>query len=154
MRLVVQRVNKASVSAKNKVVGKIDKGLFVLVGVKEGDIEKDADVLAEKLAKLRIMADEKGKMNLSVNDLPAQAGVGAKILAVSQFTLYADTSKGNRPSFIKAAEPKLAKEIYEQFVGKLKELGIKVETGSFGEYMEIDAKLDGPVTILISSEEK
>jgi len=128
-----------------KVVGKIDKGLFVLVGVKQGDSKKQAEVLAEKLSKLRVMADEAGKMNLSVKD------VEAKVLAVSQFTLCADTSRGNRPSFIKAAEPKLAQKIYEHFVHKLKDLGIKVETGSFGDYMQIRAELEGPVTILLES---
>ena len=145
MRLVVQRVSKASVSVKDSVVGKIDKGLFVLVGVKEGDTEKDAEILADKLAKLRIMADIKDKMNLSVKD------VRGEILAVSQFTLYGDTSKGNRPSFIKAADPRLAERIYNHFVEKLKELDVKVETGKFGEYMEIEAELDGPVTIILEN---
>jgi len=143
MRLVVQRVIKASVSVENKVVGNIDKGLFVLVGVKEGDIEDNAEVLAEKLAKLRIMADDAGKMNLSVND------VSGEILVVSQFTLYGDTSKGNRPSFLKAAEPKLAEKIYERFVEKLRKQEVIVETGTFGEYMEINVELDGPVTIIL-----
>ena len=145
MRLVVQRVKRASVSVvgTSEIVGKIRKGLLVLVGVKEGDSKKDAEILVEKLAKLRIMADRTGKMNLSVKD------VDASILAVSQFTLYADTSKGNRPSFIKAANPKLAQEVYEYFVAQLKEKGIKVETGRFGDYMEISALLDGPVTIVI-----
>jgi D-tyrosyl-tRNA(Tyr) deacylase len=145
MRLVIQRVSKASVSVKDSVVGKIDKGLFVLVGVAEGDTEKDADILAEKLSKLRVMSDSSGKMNLSVKD------VRGEILAVSQFTLYGDTSKGNRPSFIKAAEPGLAERIYNHFVEKLKELNVKVETGRFGEYMEIEAVLDGPVTLLLES---
>jgi len=145
MRLVVQRVKRASVSVvgTNKSVGEIKNGLLVLVGVKEGDSKKDADLLVEKLAKLRIMSDKVGKMNLSVKD------VDASILAVSQFTLYADTSKGNRPSFIKAANPKLAQEVYEYFVAQLKEKGIEVETGRFGDYMEISALLDGPVTIVI-----
>lgn len=142
MRLVIQRVETASVSVKGKTVGKINKGLFVLVGVAEGDTKDDAQNLAEKLAKLRVMADEADKMNMSVKDVDAQ------ILAVSQFTLYADTSKGNRPSFIKAANPSLAQNVYNSFVEKLKELGVKVETGKFGEYMEIEAMLDGPVTII------
>ena len=147
MRLVVQRVNSAKVvvAETGKVVGEIGKGLFVLLGVKDGDSEKDAKALAEKLAKLRVMADKKGKMNLSVKD------VAVSVLVVSQFTLYADTSKGNRPSFIKAAEPGHAEKLYKHFVDKLKEKGVEVETGSFGEYMEIDAKLDGPVTIIIES---
>lgn len=145
MRLVVQRVSEASVKVgRGEVVGKIGKGLFVLVGVKEGDKLEDAGMLAFKLLKLRVMADPEGKMNLSVGD------VGGEFLVVSQFTLHADTSGGNRPSFISAADPKVAKEIYEHFVVKLKELRAKVETGSFGDYMEISAKLDGPVTILYS----
>jgi D-tyrosyl-tRNA(Tyr) deacylase len=145
MRLVVQRVNKASVSVDKKIVGKIGKGLFVLIGVKDGDRLEDAEKLAEKVSKLRIMSDENDKMNLSVKD------VKASVLAVSQFTLHADTSKGNRPSFIKAAEPKVADRVYKQFVAKLKDLGIKVETGEFGAYMKIDAELDGPVTIILES---
>lgn len=147
MRLVIQRVKKASVQVKEsgKIVGKIGPGLFILVGVKESDTEKDSDVLADKLAKLRVMADDAGKMNLSIND------VGGSVLAVSQFTLYADTSGGNRPSFIKAAKPELAEKIYNHFVEKLQKLGVKVETGKFGEYMEIDANLDGPVTIIIEN---
>lgn len=143
MRLVVQRVNNAVVFTGNKTVGKIGRGLFVLVGVGEEDNEKKAEELAEKLSKLRVMADKNRKMNLSVND------AGGKILAVSQFTLYGNTKKGNRPSFIKAAEPKKAERIYNHFVEKLRERGIEVETGSFGDYMEIDVKLDGPVTILM-----
>lgn len=146
MRLVVQRVNKASVTVEGKIVGKIGKGLFVLVGVKEGDTEKDTEVLAEKLAKLRVTADDRGKMNLSVKD------VDAEVLAVSQFTLYADTSRGNRPSFVKAAEPKLAQKLYGHFVAKLKEIGVKVETGKFGAYMEINVELDGPVTLSLESD--
>jgi D-tyrosyl-tRNA(Tyr) deacylase len=145
MRLIIQRVSKTSVRVKGKVVGEISEGLFVLVGVKKGDSLKDAEVLAEKLNKLRIMADKAGKMNLSVAD------VKGEFLVVSQFTLYADTSGGNRPSFINAAEPDEAQQIYEHFLSKLKEKGAKVETGSFGEYMEISADLDGPVTILLES---
>lgn len=144
MRLVVQRVKKASVSQvkTGNVVGEIGEGLFVLVGVKKGDSQKEALVLAEKLSKLRVMADDQGKMNLSVKD------IGGEILAVSQFTLLADTSGGNRPSFINAADPIEAERIYEHFVAKLKELGLKVKTGSFGSYMQISCELDGPVTIL------
>ena len=147
MRLVIQRVKKASVrvSETGKIVGNIGQGLFVLFGVKEGDTEKEAEVLAEKLVKLRIMADDKGKMNLSVKD------VDASVLVVSQFTLYADTSGGNRPSFIKAAKPELAERIYNHFVEKLLKLGVKVETGQFGEYMEINADLDGPVTLFLDN---
>lgn len=147
MRLVVQRVKSASVKVvgSGKIVGSINKGLFVLVGVKKGDTEKDAETLAVKLSKLRVMADESDKMNLAVNDVKGQ------MLVVSQFTLYADTSGGNRPSFIDAALPEEAKKIYEHFVAKLKENGIKVETGSFGDYMQISAELDGPVTIVLEA---
>jgi D-tyrosyl-tRNA(Tyr) deacylase len=145
MRLVIQRVKEAKVSVKekDKAVGKINKGLFILIGVTEGDSREDAEKLAEKVSKLRIMADENGKMNLSIKD------VGGEVLVVSQFTLYADTSRGNRPSFIKASVPGLAKDIYKHFVAQLKEKGIKVETGEFGAYMEIDTELDGPVTIIL-----
>jgi len=144
MRLVVQRVKKASVTriSDQKVVGSIGLGLFVLVGFKKGDTEETVKQLAVKLAKLRVMSDKEEKMNLSVND------VGGSILVVSQFTLYGDTNSGNRPSFIDAEDPDKAKVLYELFVSKLRDNGIKVETGSFGDYMRIEASLDGPVTIL------
>lgn len=144
MRLVVQRVEKAKVIrvSDQKIAGSIEKGLLVLVGFKKGDTEKDAETLATKLSKLRVMSDSEDKMNLSIND------ANGKILIVSQFTLYADTSGGNRPSFIDAEEPARAKELYELFVRKLRENNIQVETGSFGDYMKIEATLDGPVTIL------
>lgn len=144
MRLVVQRVKKAEVKTVNdgKVVGKIGPGYFVLVGVKKDDGLKEAEALAHKLLKLRVMADENQKMNLSLK------GAGGELLVVSQFTLYADTSGGNRPSFINAALPKEAERIYKNFVDKLRQSSLKVETGAFGDYMEIDCTLDGPVTIL------
>jgi D-tyrosyl-tRNA(Tyr) deacylase len=145
MRIVVQRVSSASVKTEGKVVGRIKKGLFVLIGVEEGDKEEDAYFLANKLFKLRIMADNEGKMNLSLKE------AGGKILAVSQFTLCADTKAGNRPSFIKAAKPELALSLYNLFIDKLRELGAMVETGSFGNYMEIKSTLDGPVTIIMDS---
>lgn len=145
MRLVIQRVKKAKVIVADtkKVAGEIDRGYLVLVGVKEGDTESDAQILAEKLVKLRIMADEAGKMNLSIKDAKG------KILAVSQFTLHADISKGNRPSFSKAARPGLAEKVYQYFVSELKKLEVEVETGEFGAYMNISAELDGPVTIIM-----
>lgn len=145
MRLVVQRVKKALVTVEEtgKAAGEIGPGLFILVGVRDGDTQKDAETLAEKLFKLRVMADKEGKMNLAVAD------VGGEFLVVSQFTLYADTSGGNRPSFISAAQPDKAKKVYEHFVEKLKEKGAKVKTGSFGDYMRIETELDGPVTIVI-----
>jgi D-tyrosyl-tRNA(Tyr) deacylase len=146
MRLVVQRVEKAKVLrvSDNKVVGEIGRGLFVLVGFKKGDTEKSVEILADKLSKLRVMSDAKDKMNLSVSD------VGGKILVVSQFTLYADTGGGNRPSFIDAEDPEKAEKLYEFFIEKVKEKEIEVETGSFGDYMKIETVLDGPVTILYS----
>jgi len=147
MRLVVQRVKKASVKVvpSGEVVGKIGKGLFVLVGVKKGDGLGDAEILANKLLKLRVMADKKDKMNLSLKDIDGE------LLVVSQFTLNADTSAGNRPSFIHAALPHEAKKVYDHFVSELKRglpAGRRVETGSFGDYMEIETILDGPVTII------
>jgi D-tyrosyl-tRNA(Tyr) deacylase len=148
MRLVIQRVRKAKVLRRaqdklsSKIVGQIEKGLFVLVGFKKGDTEKDVESVAEKLSKLRVMSDSADKMNLSVND------VEGSILVVSQFTLYADTSGGNRPSFINAEDPPKAKKLYELLISRLKEKKIEVQTGSFGDYMTIDAELDGPVTII------
>jgi len=143
MRLVVQRVKNTSVSVKKAIVGKINEGLFVLVGVKETDSEKEAEFLADKLIKLRIMSDSQGKMNLSVKD------VKAGILVVSQFTLYADTSGGNRPSFVEAAEPQKAEKIYNYFLTVLRDKDVRVETGIFGKYMSIETVLDGPVTIIL-----
>jgi len=124
VRLIIQRVKKAKVSAAGRTVGEIGPGLFVLVGVGEGDRVESADALAHKLAKLRIMSDQEGKMNLSVKD------AGGEVLAVSQFTLYADTSAGNRPSFVKAAPPDLARPLYERLVEELGKEGLKVATGS------------------------
>ena len=145
MRLVIQRVKKAQVTVleKGEVVGKIGPGLFILVGVGEGDEDEAADRLAQKVVKMRILADAAGKMNLSIKDS------GGEILAVSQFTLYADTSAGNRPSFIKAASPDLAQKLYERFIENLRKEGLKVETGQFGSYMKIEPELDGPVTIVL-----
>ena len=143
MRLVVQRVKKARVRnvETGEIAGRIGKGLFILLGLKKGDTSKEADYLTEKISKLRIMPDNKGKMNLSIKD------VGGEVLVVSQFTLYGDTKGQNRPSFIKAEEPAKARVLYKYFVNKLKKNGLKVKTGSFGDYMEIESVLDGPVTI-------
>ena len=145
MRLVIQRVKKAKVINKEtkKTVGSIGLGLFVLVGVAESDTKEKAEGLAKKLSNLRVMSDKQDKMNLSVRD------VNAQILVVSQFTLLGDTSKGNRPSFVKAGNPKHAEEIYHHFVAILKEVGVKTATGEFGAYMQIETELDGPVTIII-----
>lgn len=144
--MVVQRVKRAKVIRvkDKKVVGEIGKGLFVLLSVKKGDSFKEADFLAEKLTKLRVMSDSEDKMNLSVVDTKSE------VLVVSQFTLHADTKGGNRPSFINAALPDDALKIYNYFIEKLREKNIKVQTGSFGDYMEIEAVLDGPVTIIYS----
>ncbi|EKE13412.1 MAG: hypothetical protein ACD_13C00021G0014 [uncultured bacterium] len=146
MKIIVQRVKEAKVVLipDQRVVGKIGEGLFVLVGFKKGDTEKEVAMLAEKLSKLRVMKDGEKKMNLSVKE------IGASVLVVSQFTLYADTKGGNRPSFINAEDPVRARQLYELFVNKLKEKDIKVETGSFGDYMQIETVMDGPVTIVYS----
>lgn len=149
MRILIQRVTRAKVSIDDKVVGRIGKGYVVFFGVKEGDSKKEADFLAEKLVNLRIMSDEAGKMNRSILDIDGE------ILVVSQFTLYADTSGGRRPSFINAAKPELAESLYLYFIEKLKNLGIKnVQTGEFGAYMEVEIVNDGPVTIMLETEEK
>lgn len=139
MRLVVQRVKRARVGKSE-----IGKGLLILLGVKKEDTKKEAEKLVEKVVKLRIMSDENGKMNLNVGN------VGAGVLVISQFTLHADTSSGNRPSFIKAEEPIKARKIYDYFTEKLGEKCLSVKTGTFGKYMEIEAVLDGPVTIIYS----
>lgn len=145
MRLVIQRVSRATVSVDNKVVGEVGKGLFVLLGVADGDNETDVTRLVDKVSAMRIMSDPNGKMNLNIID------VKGSILVVSQFTLIADTGGGNRPSFIKAAKPDLAEKLYDYFISLLKEKGIKTETGKFGTYMNIHTELDGPVTIILES---
>ncbi|MEK7472669.1 MAG: D-aminoacyl-tRNA deacylase [Patescibacteria group bacterium] len=144
MKVVVQRVKRCKIVRKkdNQVIGRVGCGLLLLLGIKKGDTKKQADSLLDKIIKLRIMADNDGKMNLSIQD------TNLEILVVSQFTLLANTKDGNRPSFIDAEEPIKAKELYEYFVTKLKEKNVKVETGSFGDYMKIEAELDGPVTII------
>ena len=145
MKLVIQRVSKAKVEVDNKTVGSIGKGFLVLVGITHTDTEKEADDLANKLCKMRIFEDENGKMNLSLKD------VGGELLIVSQFTLYADCAKGNRPSFIEAARPEQATPLYEYFCKKCEEQGIKVEKGVFGAHMEVSLLNDGPVTIVLES---
>jgi D-tyrosyl-tRNA(Tyr) deacylase len=147
MRIIIQRVKEAKVLDRDKktVVGQIKSGLLVLLGIKKGDTKKEVDYLTEKLSKLRIMSDENEKMNLSIKD------VNGEILVVSQFTLYGDTKGQNRPSFINAEEPEKARELYDYFIDVLKGKEIKVEKGSFGNYMEIISVLDGPVTIIIDS---
>ena len=142
MRLVVQRVKNAKVEVDNKIVGQINQGYMVLVGVGPNDTEKEADYLAKKLINLRVFEDENGKMNLGLKD------VNGELLLISQFTLYADCSGGNRPSFINAAKPDKANEIYEYFCKKCSE-SVPVQKGVFGAHMEVTLQNSGPVTILL-----
>ncbi len=145
MRLVVQRVSRASVKVDGEFTGQIAGGLLVLLGVAQNDCESDADCLAEKIAGLRIFEDTEGKMNRSVLD------TGGAVLAVSQFTLFGDVRKGKRPSFDGAARPELARRLYEHFVARLRALGVQCETGRFQETMEVELINQGPVTILLDS---
>ena len=143
MKLVIQRVNQASVTIENKLYSSIEKGLLVLFGVEKDDSEEMLEYYAQKLLKLRIFEDEQGKMNKSVLDIRGE------ILVVSQFTLCADCKKGTRPSFDNAKEPKIAKEYYEKFVEILKKSGINIKTGVFGAHMEVALLNNGPVTIIL-----
>ena len=142
MKAVVQRVKKTKLSCEGKLISEIEKGLAVYFGVKVGDPYEKADHLAKKIANLRVFEDENGKMNLSVKD------IGGEILAISQFTLLADTSRGNRPGFSEAEEPIRANEVYEYFIKKLTEYDIPVKKGVFGGDMKIEQFNDGPVTII------
>lgn len=148
MRAVVQRVSKASVTIDQQEVGKIDQGLVILLGIHEKDTQDDVDYLVKKIAQMRIFEDEQGKMNRSVEDVEGQ------ILSVSQFTLFADTKKGNRPSFISAARPETATPLYEAFNEGIRNRGITVATGQFGADMAVSLINDGPVTIIIDSQNK
>jgi len=143
MRILVQRVRAGKVSIDNDVVAGIGAGLVLLVGVGKGDTEAAAEKLARKTAGLRIFADEAGKLNLSLKD------IGGAALAVSQFTLYADTSRGNRPGFDPAAPPELAQRLYEHFVQALREQGLTVQTGVFQAHMVVSIENDGPVTLML-----
>lgn len=145
MKAVVQRVTSARVTVAGEVVGSIGPGLVILLGVANGDTEKDADFLARKIVGLRIMADDAGKFNLSALDKHSE------LLAVSQFTLLADTRKGRRPSFVDAAPPAEAERLFERFVGALRQSGLKVETGRFQAMMLVEINNDGPVTIILDS---
>lgn len=146
MRIVLQRVKSASVAIEGSVVGEIEQGFLLLVGVGPDDTRDDASYLARKIAGMRIFSDENGKMNLSIDQ------IGGKILSVSQFTLFADTKKGNRPSFTGAASPEAANKLYEEFNEiLLTEYGLIVETGEFGADMRVNLVNDGPVTILLDT---
>ena len=145
MRAVIQRVTEANVTVDDQTIGQIDRGLLVLLGVAEGDTEKDLDYLFEKTIGLRIFEDEDGKMNLGLKEVEGQ------LLVVSQFTLLGDTRKGKRPSFIGAAAPEIGNRFYEQFVARAREQSITTETGRFGADMKVALVNDGPVTILLDS---
>lgn len=148
MRAVIQRVSQAAVSINEREVGRIDHGLLILLGVHDTDTQKEVDYLIKKIAQMRIFEDEQGKMNLSIED------VKGALLSISQFTLFADTKKGNRPSFIAAARPETAIPLYEAFNEGLRQRGITVETGEFGADMAVSLVNDGPVTIIIDSQNK
>ena len=145
MKALLQRVTGASVSVGSKIVGRIGHGLVIFVGVANGDTEKDAQYLAQKTVGLRIFSDESGKFNLSALDIKGE------ILIISQFTLLADTRKGRRPSFTEAAPPAQAEELFERFVEQARATGLKVETGRFHQYMQVEIHNDGPVTIMLDS---
>lgn len=147
MRLVIQKVSSSNVKINNEVVGSIDKGFMVLVGITDSDNKMIVDKMVDKLINLRIFEDENDKLNLSLLDAKGS------ILSISQFTLYANCKKGRRPSFIEAAKPDISKPLYEYFNQQLKEKGVMVETGVFGAMMEVSLVNDGPVTIILDSKE-
>lgn len=149
MKVVLQRVSEASVTIEEKKVAKIQKGLLVLIGIEDADNQEDINWLTSKIANLRIFGDENGVMNLSIKD------VEGEMIVVSQFTLHAQTKKGNRPSYIKASKPEMAIPLYEAFVNQMEtELGKKVQTGQFGADMKVSLVNDGPVTIIIDTKNK
>lgn len=145
MKFVIQRVSKANVSIEGNIVGAIDKGYMVLIGIGKEDTTKEADRLVDKMLKMRIFDDEEGKTNLSLAD------VNGSLLLISQFTLYADCRKGNRPSFINAAPPAEAESLYEYIISKCKEQVQNVQTGSFGADMKVELTNNGPFTIILDS---
>lgn len=148
MRIVLQRVASAKVTVDEDVVGKINQGFLLLVGVKKGDTKAEADYLAKKVANMRLFEDEAGKMNLAL------AAVEGEILSISQFTLLANTKKGNRPSFVEAEDPTDANRLYEYFNEQLRAYDLKVETGLFGADMAVESVNDGPVTIILDTDNK
>lgn len=148
MRVFIQRTNKASVSVGDEIIGKINIGFVILLGIEHEDTEEDINYLIQKITQLRVFSDAEGKMNYSIKD------VNGSILLVSQFTLHASTKKGNRPSFIRAARPEQALPMYHNFIQKIKNAGIYVETGSFGSEMQVKLVNDGPVSIWIDSKNK
>ena len=148
MKALLQRVTRASVSIGGEVVGQIGPGLVVLVGVASGDTESEAQYLAQRTVNLRIFPDEEGKFNRSILDIRGE------LLVVSQFTLLADTRKGRRPSFVEAAPPAQAEELIEKFIAEARASGLKVETGQFQQYMQVEIHNDGPVTIMLDSHDK
>ena len=147
MRLVIQKVSSSNVKINNEVVGSIDKGFMVLVGITDSDNKMIVDKMVDKLINLRIFEDENDKLNLSLLD------VKGSILSITQFTLYANCKKGRRPSFIEAAKPDISKPLYEYFNQQLKEKGVMVETGVFGAMLVVSLVNDGPVTIILDSKE-
>ncbi|HID66571.1 MAG TPA: D-tyrosyl-tRNA(Tyr) deacylase [Aquificaceae bacterium] len=147
MRVVLQRVKQSWVKVNGKIVGKIGKGLNILLGIGKGDTEEDIKKLVNKILNLRIFENEEGKFHYSVLDIKGE------VLVISQFTLYANVKKGRRPSFEEAEEPKRAKELYEKFIDEIKKSGLKVETGVFGAMMDVFIENWGPVTIIIDSKE-
>jgi D-aminoacyl-tRNA deacylase len=148
MKALLQRVSRAEVRVDGEVTGAIDQGLLVLLGCGEGDGDDEMEYLVEKLVNLRIFADDQGRMNLSLLD------VGGEMLVVSQFTLYADTRKGRRPSFVKAMKPGPADELYRRFCQAVADRGVHVETGVFGAMMDVELVNDGPVTIMLDTAER
>ncbi len=146
MKFIVQRVNKSQVEVEEKIVGKIDKGFMVLIGITHNDTKEIADYLVRKLINLRVFEDENGKMNLSLKD------VQGSLLLISQFTLYADCTSGNRPSFTNAAKPEFANELYEYIIEECKKQIPNVQTGIFGADMQVSLVNDGPVTIILEKE--
>ena len=146
MKFIVQRVNKSQVEVEEKIVGKIDKGFMVLIGITHNDTKEIADYLVRKLINLRVFEDKNGKMNLSLKD------VQGSLLLISQFTLYADCTSGNRPSFTNAAKPEFANELYEYIIEECKKQIPNVQTGIFGADMQVSLVNDGPVTIILEKE--